>query len=399
MRRRLFAPLRMNATTASQPPEGALAAQRASGYAWDGSAQRPLLFRYTQSRPGGAVSTTAADMGRFMLMLLGDGSLDGARALSPASRAAMLQPQFRSHPRLPGVTYAFRQWETRGRLLLHHDGTLGDQVAVMLLDPANAFGLFVASNANPGIGNHLLDPLLTHLFGPAPPVPPPAPVRPATGNAQRVAGAYRDYHRTRHDLSRIRALMPMLQSRVAPDGDAITWGGRRWVEVEPMVFQTTGSGDRLVFGPGLMQTWTTSYERIGWTEQSWFHITVVLTCLLVFVGYVAWHARTRRRLAEARAARFCALFVAVANVTFLVWLMASIRTLGETTPLPAVQLAGLALGVAAAGVATLLPAHAWFAWRERWWTRGGRVAYTLVAIAGLAFSTWLSEWKLLGFHY
>ena len=76
---------------------------------------RALPFRYTQTGPAGAVSTTAADMSRFMLALLGDGSLDGVRVLSPASRAALLQPQFRDHPRLPGVTYGFHEWRTHGR--------------------------------------------------------------------------------------------------------------------------------------------------------------------------------------------------------------------------------------------------------------------------------------------
>jgi hypothetical protein len=47
---------------------------------------------------------------------------------------------------------------THGRTLLHHDGTLGDHEAVLLLDPAAKFGMFVASNAVPGVGNRLLDP-------------------------------------------------------------------------------------------------------------------------------------------------------------------------------------------------------------------------------------------------
>ena len=59
---RLFTPLKMTATTAHQPPEAALAINRATRYAWDGNAYHPLSFRYTQSRPAGAVSTTAADM-------------------------------------------------------------------------------------------------------------------------------------------------------------------------------------------------------------------------------------------------------------------------------------------------------------------------------------------------
>ena len=400
---RLFTPLKMTATTAHQPPAPALIGGRAPGYAWDGTAYRALSFRYTQSRPAGAVSTTAADMSRFMLALLGDGSLDGVRVLSPSSRAALLQPQFRDHPRLPGVTYAFHEWHTHGRRLLHHDGTLGDQVAVMLLDPDNAFGLFVASNANPGIGNHLLEPVLTHLYSPAPTAPPVVAMADAP-DARRVAGVYLDSNRTRHDLSRIRALMPMLQSRVTATGkDAVEWGGRRWIEVEPFVFQN--SRDTLVFRHvngnllGVMQTWNSTYERIGWAEQRAVHIALLVFCLLGFAVSAVRTARNWRRWREGGTARACGLFVALANLVFVVWLVVSIRTLGETTPLLLTQTALLSLGMAAAAVATLLPAFTMLAWRERWWTRGGRLSYTVLAACGIVFAAWLDYWKLLGFRY
>ncbi len=400
---RLFTPLKMTATTAHQPPVPALIGGRAPGYAWDGTAYRALSFRYTQSRPAGAVSTTAADMSRFMLALLGDGSLDGVRVLSPSSRAALLQPQFRDHPRLPGVTYAFHEWHTHGRRLLHHDGTLGDQVAVMLLDPDNAFGLFVASNANPGIGNHLLEPVLMHLYSPAPAAAPVVAMADAP-DAHRVAGVYLDSNRTRHDLSRIRALMPMLQSRVTATGkDVVEWGGRRWIEVEPFVFQN--GRDMLVFRHvngnllGVMQTWNGTYERIGWTEQRAVHIALLVSCLLVFAVSAVRTARNWRRWRDGGTARACGLFVALANLVFVVWLVVSIRTLGETTPLLLTHAALLALGMAAAVVATLLPAFTMLAWRERWWTRGGRLSYTVLAACGIVFAAWLDYWKLLGFRY
>jgi CubicO group peptidase (beta-lactamase class C family) len=401
---RLFEPLKMLHTTARQPPEAALFGDRSFGYEWEGTGYRALPLRYTQSRPAGAVSTTAADMSRFMLAILGDGSLDGVRVLSPSSRAALLQPQFRDHPRLPGVTYGFHEWPTHGRRLLHHDGTLGDQVAVMLLDPGNRFGLFAASNANPGVGNHLLEPVLTHLYGPAPAPAPRAPLAGA-GHASGVAGVYLDLNRTRHDLSAVRALMPMLQSRVAAvDAATIEWGGRRWVEVAPFVFEAP-NGDPLVFRHrdgtpiGVMQPWKGTYERIGWREQAAVQLAIAGVCLLVFGASGARLLRTWRRWPEGRAARACALFVALANLAFTLWLVASLRVLGESTPLPPAQVALLALGVSAAAMAALLPALAWRAWRGRWWTRGSRVSYTVLATCAVIFAAWLDAWKLLGFRY
>jgi CubicO group peptidase (beta-lactamase class C family) len=396
MEARLFSPLGMTATTARQPPGDRLVARVARGYAWDGAAFRPLPFRYTNTSPAGAVSTTAADMSRFMLAVLGD--LHGPpRALSPASRAAVLRPQFRDHPRLPGVTYGFHEWRTRGRVLLHHDGTLDDHVGVLVLDPDNRFGMFAASNSNPGIGNHLLEPVLTHLYGPEPAPPAPVALR-GTGHAAQVAGVYLDLDRTRHDLSSVRALMPMLQARIAADGDAITWAGRRWVEVEPFVFRAADSTEPLVFrSDGTMQTWNATYERIGWREQTPAQLGLAVACVLVFVVCASRARRMWRD--EAPAARACALFVAVANVAFVVWFGASLRRLGETTPLPAIDVAFLTLGVAAAAVAVLLPGFAVAAWRAGWWTRGGRAAYTTLTVSAIAFAAWLNAWNLLGFQY
>ena len=401
MQARLFAPLRMTSTTARQPPEAALVTQVARGYAWDGATYRRLPFRYTNTSPAGAVSTTAADMGRFMLAMLGDGSLEGVRVLSPESRAKFLRPQFRAHPRLSGVTYGFRGWRTHGRELLHHDGTLDDHVGVMVLDPDNGFGMFAASNSAAGIGNYLLEPMLTHLYGAEPAAPAPVALA-GTGHAAQVAGVYLDLDRTRHDLSSVRALMPMLQARIRADGDAVTWAGRRWVEVAPFVFAAPGVVEPLVFrgaGGRTMQTWTSTYERIGWTQQTPAQLGLAVACVLIFLAFVIRSAKTWRRWDEGRTARACALFVAVANVTFVVWLGASLRRLGDTTPLPVLDVAFLSLGVAAAAVATLLPGFAVAAWRAGWWSRGARTVFTMVGVSAVVFAAWLNAWNLLGFRY
>ena len=78
---RVFGPLKMTASTAHQPPQARLAASLSRGYRWTGDRHQPLEYRYTYASPSGAIATTAADMGRFMLALLGDGSVEGTRVL------------------------------------------------------------------------------------------------------------------------------------------------------------------------------------------------------------------------------------------------------------------------------------------------------------------------------
>jgi len=220
-------PLGMTSTTAHQPREPRLSNELARGYDWIRGHYEPIPYHYTQTDPAGGISGTASDLGRLMLALLGDGSVDGQRILS--SVKLMLQSQYTADPRIAATAYEFMHWTTHGLDLLHKDGTLGDHVAVMLLSPTNKFGVFVASNGPSDIGNRLLERMLTYVVGPAVATPPATSSPDARQRAQLFAGCYRDYHHTWDDMSQIRSLMPMVQSRVSVESDgAIRWQGRRW---------------------------------------------------------------------------------------------------------------------------------------------------------------------------
>jgi CubicO group peptidase (beta-lactamase class C family) len=61
------------------PMPAALAAEVADGFYWSGAGWRKRPYEYTsQGAPAGGASTTAADMARYMTMILNGGTLDGA---------------------------------------------------------------------------------------------------------------------------------------------------------------------------------------------------------------------------------------------------------------------------------------------------------------------------------
>lgn len=39
------------------------------------------------------------------------------------------------------------------------------------------------------------------------------------------------------------------------------------------------------------------------------------------------------------------------------------------------------------------------AWKNRWWSLSGRLHYTSLTLATLAFIGWLHHWNLLGWRY
>jgi CubicO group peptidase (beta-lactamase class C family) len=408
---RVFGPLKMTASTAHQPSQSRLAANLSRGYRWTGDRHQPLEYRYTYASPSGAIATSAADMGRFMIALLNDGVLDGTRVLSPASAKALLAAQFTPDPRIPATTYGFSHLMWHGRRLVIRGGTLGDQAGMLILMPEDRLGIFVASNSLPGLGDFLYAPMMTHLFGAAdPPLPALAPRPGAHERAARLAGTYRDYHHTRNDMSRVRALMPFIQGRLTVDGDgALRWRGARWLEVEPSVFRREDALEYIVFRNGERADATElhgangTYERIGWLEQSAFHAVLLVACVVAFVAYAGFRLvrllRRRPSTPDGRMAGRLAAFVATTNLLFLFALAPTLRDLGAVTPLPWPQLLILSLPLVSLVATALLPGFAARAWIAGWWTRRERLGYSAVAALSVAFMTFLNYWKLLGMRY
>ncbi len=61
--------------------------------------------------------------------------------------------------------------------------------------------------------------------------------------------------------------------------------------------------------------------------------------------------------------------------------------------------AALTLWAAGAAGAAVLMAFAVEAWRRSWWRVGGRVGFSLAALAAAGSAWWLHHWNLLGWRY
>jgi hypothetical protein len=223
---------------------------------------------------------------------------------------------------------------------------------------------------------------------------------------------------------------------VAPDGalhlhDA--WGEKRLVAVGPGRFQEVDAGGRpgddvLVFGTdaqGQVSGFALSsrssqwFARLPWYATPAVGQALLLGCVVLFLGTLLGAAvgplrrRTRRDPQEAPqkapqnvpqsavwarrlllAAVGCSLLFVAAYAAVMLLAPQSIVA-GETTLLAAVlalPVLGLALALACVGF-TLA------AWRGRWWSRWGRVAYTAITASLLLFAWVLSAWNLLGWHW
>src|SRR5438067_10971736 len=77
----ILKPLRMTNSTFDQPLPQQFAPNMSNGYL--NASKQPRHFEFVDAAPAGALSTTAADMTRFMLAFLQDGSVDGVAILKP----------------------------------------------------------------------------------------------------------------------------------------------------------------------------------------------------------------------------------------------------------------------------------------------------------------------------
>lgn len=149
LHRHLFSPLGMQHSATSE--EEARRAGLACGYRWWFGLPVPYRARYRQDAlPAGFMVASALDLARYALALLGGGTLEGARVLSPASVAELFRPQFAASP---GSFYGlgWRIETLDGVALIRHSGAVSNSLAELVLVPELGLGVVVLLNAGNGL--------------------------------------------------------------------------------------------------------------------------------------------------------------------------------------------------------------------------------------------------------
>jgi hypothetical protein len=336
----------------------------------------------------------------------------------------MHRQQFTHHARVSGMTYGFMEMHRNDRRLLWHPGDTDLFHSALALLPEQQVGLAVSYNGAGAEGApvQLLHAFLDHYYpSSAAPAPTPAGFQ---REAQRFAGAYRGTRTGYANFLKFESLLKTVTVRAAEDG-ALVAGGlgfdpatHRWVEVEPLVFRQVDGQEHLAFradGQGRVTHLFVSsapmwaYERLAWYETTAFQLGLPGVCLLLFLSAILlWplggligrrRGKARTTGAWPRRARWVALALSALNVLFLiVFLVWYYGFYPAPYDVPAAVVALLTIPLLTTILAVASAVCAVGAWRERAWSVAGRVHYTLVTLAALAFTWWLSYWNLLGFR-
>lgn len=311
----IFKPLGMNHSTFVQPLPKGFPGFLSKGY--DTVNEPPSPFELVITAPAGSLTTTAADMSRFMLAHLGQGSVDGASILEPATVARMHSPSYR-HKDLPGfgtMAHGFFHVRHNGRLLIGHGGDTIVYHTEMNLLPEENVGIFFTFNSRGkdsavyGARKELMDGFMDRYF-PAPPAAEQPTLATAQADAQKIAGRYQSSRRVDHGFLRFFYLLQQTVITANPDGTIAVPDGLgemgTYREVGPQLWRKVGGSQMMALREiNGVKTVIDSDNPVAVLQEASFlnsaplNVSILLLSFLVLtLALVAWPVGALLRRAD-----------------------------------------------------------------------------------------------------
>src|SRR6266498_1554447 len=203
----IFKPLGMIHSTFRQPLPPTLAPSMSNGYQL--ASDEPNPFEVVVPFPAGSMSSTAADMARFMLAHLQDGQLGDARILRPETVRLMHSRQFALDQAANAMSYGFYEESRNGHRIIGHAGDTLYFHSDLHLIPEAGLGFFVSHNSL-GRGQPLPRTTMWEMFLDRyfPSTSPPEPtLGSAKEDAKAVSGTYMLSRRSESSFLKVATLI------------------------------------------------------------------------------------------------------------------------------------------------------------------------------------------------
>ncbi len=296
----IFTPLDMESATFSQDLTEAQLNDLSSGY--HTASGQPTQFELAAASPAGALTVTAPDMSRFMLAHLNDGRLGDAQILEPETAQLMHERTFASIPALNGMTLGFYENSVNGHRVISHGGDTQTFHSDLNLFIDEGVGVFVSINSTgENEAAYDLRALLFTEFADRyfPGEEAPVLTDIGEGNAAQLVGQWTASGRSATSFISLAELLEPTVISATEDGKLqgtnlpiIGADIHEWIEVEPFVWQSSNSDERIAatidengvarFSLDTMAP-TMVYDPVPWQRSvSW-----LLPALLVSLGVLA----------------------------------------------------------------------------------------------------------------
>ncbi|KQV47238.1 hypothetical protein ASC95_23945 [Pelomonas sp. Root1217] len=381
MDQNVFAPLGMKQSTFRQPLPDALKGQMSQGYmTWD---EKPKGFEVISMPPAGSMSSTGADMGRFMLAFLQQGKLGEAQILKAETVKLMHTQLTRALPGLSGIGLGFYEQNINGHRVLAHGGDTVLFHSDLLLFVDDGIGLYISVNA-PGHerqGGWLRDKLFEafadrYLPDQRPATKPEVDEATAKQHAQQMAGSYRNTRREDSTWLSVLQLLSPVKVQALEDGRlSIELAGARsnYHEVKPYLWEEEHGKRRLqaVVENGKVKHWGLEpfvfafiFEPVPFMASTTVLVLMGLAIVTLLLTTLLWPvaAVLRRRHHVAVPPPQHMTWVRGASVGAMValglwgWVVTLLESLGDASIL--LPLAQLSLALSAIGGLVVAGLHA-----------------------------------------
>jgi len=425
--RHIFAPLGMTNSSFRQPLPPRLQPMMSTGYRV--ASGEPVPFEYIGPSPAGALSTTGADMAKFMIAHLND----GAGILRPETARMMhtTRASYGIGP-LPRMLLGFYEANINGQHVISHGGDTGAFHSEFFLFTDAHVGLFVSFNSA-GRGGAAL-PFRRAMFEqfadryfPAPPDMNRVPAATAAEHSRLMAGHWTGSRAPITTFLNLTELLGQTVVGVGKDGElnlpfqlGASGAARHWVETEPFVWHDLNSHEvlaaQLENGVPVRFSIATVSPFEVWTREPWYRnsgLLIPLTCisiLILFLTAILWPVRwlvrrkygatlalERRELLAYRLTRGASWLILLALVA---WMMV-LSLLGELSRLsdgfdPILYFVQILTFVALLGGLAVVAWDFWLVWRgKRRWTAKVWSIAVLLAVLVMVWIGW--SFHLLGF--
>jgi CubicO group peptidase (beta-lactamase class C family) len=422
----IYQPLGMTRSTFRQPLPDNLKAFMSRGY--DVASQPAKDFELGEAGPAGGMSTSAADMTKYMITHLNNGEYNGVRILKPETVQLMHSRTFGLVPDMNGMAYGFYEETRNGHRIIGHGGDTQWFHSDMHLMPDQNLGFFVSYNSagkEEGSPRTILWWNFLNRYFPYTP-PEAGRVPNADGDARSTLGEYWSSRRSETTILSASSLFDQGKVTVNSDGTislgfAKDFAGnpKRYREIAPMMFREEHGQSRLAFiddyaGHRIIVTDVpvAVLQVVPKLKNQKLNVTILLFSVTMFVlTIIFWpvnimlrrHYGDRLSLSmEYRRVRRLIPVVCILNIAFLAALGAWIRMAQDNIGLlgshfdPRLRVLQL---LALIDVLSALIGVWYFvrSWRELdlwFWTR---VWNTFLMLACVGYALFLINWHFLTF--
>lgn len=418
IKKNILNPLDMNRTTMQQPAFAEYD-NVSKGHMYSQGGYKVFEDAFTQLPPIGAISTSAEDISKIMIMHLQKGRYKNRIILKEDTAKLMYKTHFASDKRLSGICLGFIEWKRNDKRIIWHSGGTALFKTLFMLIPEENVGIFISYNspnsdeARSEFRQKLLDRYYPYNIEKV------KPLENYKDRAKKYEGYFKEGRTAKYNSDKLIFALSRIEKVIANYDGTLTFRGTKYIEVNPLVFYEVNGQGKLIFHEDenqnikyLFQDFEPheAYIKIKWYENPQLSMMIFALCMIIFLitvitkflQNILWKKNkedANDRKIEKLILLICMLYLlfpmgAVLGFGMEILINPRVMTTGAVPLLFKISL----LPPVISGIITIIIIpYVIRAWKNKDWTFNSRMYYSLVVITSLIFIGWMYYWNLLGY--